>query len=99
LDFYLSCSNFAIGEEKSFTTKSWWPLDSTWFAHSSHAHWTEKAEDFFDKQLGELEGKKLQPLDAHSWHSWIQASSNLRCMNASLFTSSAAFLANLPAKP
>ena len=38
-------------------------------------HWTEKAEEFFDRQLGELEGKlegmKPQPLNGQSWHSWV----------------------------
>jgi hypothetical protein len=54
--FHFSCNNFILGEGKQYALKSWWPMDSTWSAHGSLAHWNKMSEAFFDKRLQELEG-------------------------------------------
>lgn len=96
LDF--SCNNFIIGEGKQYAIKSWWPTDSTWNANTSHSHWTEMAEGFYDKRLGELQAEKPLPLDAQSWRKRIRAPSHMRRVNAFVSSSSAAFLGSLPVK-
>jgi hypothetical protein len=100
LDFlHFSCNNFLIGEGTQHALKSWWPMDSTWNAHSSHAHWNEMSEAFFDKRLQELEGGEPEPLTANSWRNRMRARAHIRRVNTFMRSSSAAFLESVPVQP